>query len=453
MRTVENIRRFRLSDSFIEPYMEAEVPWGPLGYVTFKRTYARRLSEFDPNAEGSEEWWQTCRRVVESMFNMQKQHVFQLGLEWNDAKAQKTAKDAYDRLFNLKWTPPGRGLWMMGTKFIEERTAAGLFNCAFRSTKDLSTKGGYLFAWMMDALMVGIGVGFDTEGAGTLTIAEPEYTNDTLVIDDSREGWVNSVHTLLDGFFFGSKVPKFDYSAIRPYGAEIKGFGGTSSGADPLIELHESLKELYTAKIGEAITSVDIVDTENLIGRCVVSGNVRRSAALAMGSHDDIQYLEMKNDQEKLYHHRWGSNNSFNALVGMDYTWHANQSQKNGEPGYIWLDNARTMGRFKDGERFDDINVAGFNPCVEQQLEDAELCCLVETFPAKHADLDDYLKTLKIAYLYGKTITLSNTHWPETNARTVVLVFRNLVLCKHSTNTAAERCTNGAMMHTSMLHN
>jgi len=125
----------------------------------------------------------------------------------------------------------------------------------------------------------------------------------------------------------------------------------------------------------------------------------------------------MKNDQEKLYHHRWGSNNSFNAQVGMDYTWHAQQSQVNGEPGYIWLNNARTRGRFKDGERLDDINVAGFNPCVEQQLEDAELCCLVETFPAKHENLEDYLRTLKIAYLYGKTITLSNTHWPETNAK------------------------------------
>jgi adenosylcobalamin-dependent ribonucleoside-triphosphate reductase len=54
---------------------------------------------------------------------------------------------------------------------------------------------------------------------------------------------------------------------------------------------------------------------------------------------------------------------------------------------------------------------------VEQQLEDAELCCLVETFPAKHDNLEDYLRTLKIAYLYGKTITLSNTHWPETNAK------------------------------------
>ena len=417
MRTIDNIRKFKLSDTFIEQYTEKEVPWGPLGYVTFKRTYSRRLNEFDPEAEGSEEWYQTCRRVIEGMFNMQKQHVFQLGLEWNDNKAQKTAKDAYDRLFNLKWTPPGRGLWMMGTKFIEERTAAGLFNCAFRSTKDLSTKGGYLFAWMMDALMVGIGVGFDTLGANTVTISEPQFTNDTHIIDDSREGWVHSVKLLLDGYFFGAQVPKFDYSAIRGLGAPIKGFGGTSSGPQPLIELHENLRELYDAKIGQQISSVDIVDTENLIGRCVVSGNVRRSAALALGSHDDFHYLEMKNDQEKLYHHRWGSNNSFHAVVGMDYRWHAEQSQKNGEPGYIWLDNARTRGRMADPPRDDDRSVMGFNPCVEQQLEDAELCCLVETFPAKHDTYEDYLKTLKIAYLYGKTVTLSNTHWPETNAK------------------------------------
>ena len=417
MRNTRAIRRFRLSEPFVEPYKTAEVPWGPLGYVTFKRTYARRLSEFDDSATGTEEWWQTCRRVVEGMFNMQKQHVVTLGLEWNDAVSQKTAKEAYDRLFQLKWTPPGRGLWMMGTKFVEERTAAGLFNCAFRSTRDLAHKGGYLFSWMMDALMVGIGVGFDTEGEGTVTIKEPQHTNDIYVIDDSREGWVNSVHILLDGFFFGDKVPKFDYSAIRAAGAPIRGFGGTSSGAVPLRELHDNLSELFASKVGQPISSVDIVDTENLIGRCVVAGNVRRSAALAMGKHTDRHYLEMKNDQEKLYHHRWGSNNSFNAIVGMDYTWHATQSQKNGEPGYIWLNNARTRGRFKDSERYDDINVAGFNPCVEQQLEDAELCCLVETFPAKHDTYEDYLRTLKIAYLYGKTVTLSNTHWPETNAK------------------------------------
>ena len=416
MRTLKNIRRFRLSDVFIEPYKTQEVPWGPLGYVTFKRTYARRLEEFEPGASGTEEWWQTCRRVIEGTFNMQKEHVALLGLEWNDNKAQRTAKDAYERLFNLKWTPPGRGLWMMGTKFVEERTAAGLFNCAMRSTADIASKGGYLFSWMMDALMVGIGVGFDTLGAGTITIKEPHYTNDVLVIDDSREGWVNSVHVLLDGFFFGNKVPKFDYSAIRPEGEPIKGFGGTSSGSGPLKELHENLEELYMDKAGESITSVDIVDTENLIGRCVVSGNVRRSAALALGKHDDMHYLEMKNDQEKLYHHRWGSNNSFVAEVGMDYTWHAEQCQKNGEPGAIWLENARAYGRFKDGVNYRDKEVVGMNPCSEQSLHNAEMCCLTETFPAKHDDYEDYLKTLKVAYLYGKTVTLSNTHWLETNA-------------------------------------
>ena len=411
-----SVRRFRLSEAFIDNYRDRQVPWGPLGYVTFKRTYARRLEETTPDMPGTEEWHQTCRRVIEGMFDIQKQHVARLGLEWNDAKAQRTAKDAYDRLFTLKWSPPGRGLWMMGTKFVQERTGAGLFNCAFRSTKDISTKGGYLFAWIMDALMVGIGVGFDTKGAGTATIRQPNFVDDVYVIDDSREGWVRSVRILLDGYYFGSDVPHFDYSAIRPLGAPIKGFGGTSAGHEPLMLLHNNLKGLYDTRIGEAVTSVDIVDTENLIGKCVVAGNVRRSAALALGAHDDKEYLSMKNDEEKLYSHRWGSNNSFEAMVGMDYTWHAEQSQKNGEPGYIWLNNARTRGRFKDEPRDDDRHVMGFNPCVEQQLEDAELCCLVETYPAKHDGYDDYLKTLKIAYLYGKTVTLVNTHWPETNA-------------------------------------
>lgn len=417
MRANKTIRRFRLSDAFVEQYENKEVPWGPLGYVTFKRTYARKLSETDPTATGTEEWHHTCRRIVEGMFNIQKQHVVTLGLEWNDAKAQRTAKDAFDRLFHLKWTPPGRGLWMMGTKFVEERTGAGLFNCAFRSTKELSSKGGYLFAWMMDALMLGIGVGFDTLGADSLIIEEPQWINEVCFIDDSREGWVDSVRILLDGYLLGGKVPYFDYSRIRPAGAPIRGFGGTSSGHGPLKELHENLMQLLEERIGDPILSTDIVDIENLIGRCVVAGNVRRSAALALGSHDDKEFLQMKNDALKLHHHRWGSNNSFEAIVGMDYNWHAEQSQKNGEPGYIWLENARTRGRFADPPRDDDAQVMGFNPCVEQQLEDAELCCLVETFPAKHDTYEDYLRTLKIAYLYGKTVTLVNTEWPETNAK------------------------------------
>ncbi len=108
----EKVRQFKMSEQFLEPYKTREVPWGydGVGYITYKRTYARKLNEFESEAEGTEEWWQTCRRVIEGMFYIQKKHISSLGLEWNDAKAQRTAKDAYERLFLMKWTPPGRGL-------------------------------------------------------------------------------------------------------------------------------------------------------------------------------------------------------------------------------------------------------------------------------------------------------------------------------------------------------
>lgn len=43
------------------------------------------------------------------------------------------------------------------------------------------------------------------------------------------------------------------------------------------------------------------------------------------------------------------------------------------------------------------------------------MCCLVETFPTKHETLEDYLRTLKFAYMYAKTVTLGQTHWADTN--------------------------------------
>ena len=66
----------------------------------------------------------------------------------------------------------------------------------------------------MDALMVGIGVGFDTLGAGSITIKEPSWSDEVYTIPDSREGWVETVSMLLNGYFFGEKVPTFDYSLI-----------------------------------------------------------------------------------------------------------------------------------------------------------------------------------------------------------------------------------------------
>ena len=73
------------------------------------------------------------------------------------------------------------------------------------------------------------------------------------------------------------------------------------------------------------------------------------------------------------------------------------------------------FGRMVDEPNFKDRRAMGGNPCLEQTLESHELCCLVETFPTNHDSLEDYLNTLKYAYLYAKTVTLGQPHWPETN--------------------------------------
>jgi len=120
--------------------------------------------------------------------------------------------------------------------------------------------------------------------------------------------------------------------------------------------------------------------------------------------------------------YRWASNNSVSAEVGMDYSKFGEQIAANGEPGFIWLQNMRDYGRMKDGHTPGiDGRVAGSNPCVEQSLESSELCCLVETFPARHDDAADFMRTLKFAYLYAKTVTLLPTH----NVRTNQVMLRN----------------------------
>jgi len=99
----------------------------------------------------------------------------------------------------------------------------------------------------------------------------------------------------------------------------------------------------------------------------------------------------------------------------MDYGPACERVQKNGEPGFAWLDNMKNYSRMGDPPDYKDQRAQGGNPCLEQTLESYELCCLVETFPNNHDTLEDFKRTLKFAYLYAKTVTLGKTHWPEAN--------------------------------------
>lgn len=417
-------RDFKLSDKFIEGYENKPVPWGygDLSYTTFKRTYARHIDEDE--TKRTEEWHETCRRVVEGVFSTQKAHCKKNGLEWINARAQKSAQTMFDKMFHFKWTPPGRGISTMGSYVVDKIGSMCLQNCAFTSTKNLHIDPVFPFLFLMDASMLGVGVGFDTKGAGKITIQERNEVNGSvLVIDDSREGWIEALRVTLMSYLGGPRY-KLDYSKIRPLGARIKTFGGIAPGPQPLIDLCErNIPKILDPLVGKEITSVAIVDLMNFIGKCVVSGNVRRTAEIAIGEWDDLDFISMKNPKlfsEELSDRRWTSNNSIYAKIGMKYDEVANHIFANGEPGVIWMENVQSFGRFADPKLDQDSffwdPAEGFNPCVEQPLEDLELCTLVETYPANHDSPEEYIETLKYAYMYGKTVTLIPTHIPKSNA-------------------------------------
>jgi adenosylcobalamin-dependent ribonucleoside-triphosphate reductase len=421
---------FKLADEFVTGYKDKKPPFGyadvagnSVGEITFLRTYSR-IKE-----DGTKETWaEVCARVINGMYSLQKDWAKSSRLPWSDAKAAASAKEAFDRLFNLKWTPPGRGLWVMGTEIVNtQKNSAALQNCAFVSTNEMTKQNpGKPFAFLMEASMLGVGVGFDDKGADKgFEIFAPTGTQE-YVIPDTREGWQESTVALINSFLKADqKALTFNYDTIRLYGAPIATFGGTASGPAPLVKLHTAISKLFENRSGQMLTRKDLADIGNLIGVCVVSGNVRRSAELLIGRIDDEDFLNLKNaerfPERNSYDAEapgwaWMSNNSVEVCVGTDFSPIVDGIVRNGEPGVIWMDMSRKYGRLADGVNNKDWRVVGYNPCAEQSLESFEMCTLVETYLNRHESLEDFKRTLKFAYLYAKTVTLLPTHWEETNA-------------------------------------
>lgn len=423
---------FRLPDHFIEDFKSKPVGWGfeigggnSLSELTFIAKYSRKKEDGT-----KEQWWECTRRCVEGMYSILKDWCKQNRTPWNEFKAQKSAQEAYAMMFEFKWTPPGRGLANMGTEMVHlEQNNAALNNCAALSTEKLSTHSAYAatmpFTRLMEMSMHGVGVGFDTRGAGKLTINKPGLIHEpvTFVVPDTREGWAESVGILLESYFFKNRAEVlFDYSLIRPAGAPLKRFGGHASGPEPLQALHDGIRKIFAGRDGDKITSRDIVDIMNMIGKAVVAGGARRSALIALGEATDTDYVNLKNWELPENAERtgpdgwaWTSNNSVYANADDDLGHLVNKIAINGEPGVIYLDVMQQYGRIADAPNGKDYRATLVNPCAEISLEPHEFCCLVELYPANHSDFAEFERSIKHAYMYAKAVTLMPSVWPETN--------------------------------------
>jgi len=178
-----------------------------------------------------------------------------------------------------------------------------------------------------------------------------------------------------------------------------------------------ALVPVEVLEVREDVRSAPTFDLTVEAGEFVAQGYlVHNSSEIMFGEPDDQEFVTLKQDQEALNDRRWVSNNSVFAHVGMSYKDIAESIAVNGEPGLLWLENARLFSRMKDPPDSKDWHAAGTNPCSEITLESGELCNLAETYPAHHDDYEDFERTLKSAFLYAKTVTLVPTHVPSTNA-------------------------------------
>ena len=440
-------QRFKLTP-YIKKKIQEQTPifgFNGLGEVVFRRTYSR----------DKESWNDVVIRVIEGIMTIRKEHFIRNSLAWNDDDWQPFSHSMAQSLFDMEWMPPGRGLWMMGTDFTYNRGSTALNNCGATNT---ATDLVHSAEWTMDFLMNGVGIGFSTDWRGTATVPDKTKPQHYL-IDDSREGWVESLIKLMCSYIDSPKYglnpyPVFDYSAIRKSGEPIRGFGGLSSGSEPLEKMHRRIesyldsfcagKLVGTAKSWKEVPLPDgngtewkevevevnkdydhtrlIADIFNSIGACVVAGNVRRSAEICLGSVDDNSFINLKNYEVNPERSEigWMSNNSVVLDSKDDYEDFsyipemARRIRDNGEPGMINLYNIQKFGRYGKDDRKDKANLV--NPCGEIPLENFELCNLAEVFPPRCANSKVYYDALKFATFYASTVSLLPTHRPETNA-------------------------------------
>ncbi len=385
---------------------DKEPAFGEIGYITYKRTYARPLNK---KKKKKEEFKDTCERIIAACNT-------QLKLEFT----KQEQEELRDLFFAMKGSVAGRFWWQLGTSTVNKLGLFSLQNCA-AVVVDSPIRP---FAWAMDALMLGSGVGYNIQReyvyelpkARRVRIIRKDTNDADFIIPDSREGWVRLLEKTLESHFITGKGFSYSTVCVRGAGVPIKGFGGAASGPEPLALGISQISDVLNRRAGKKVRPIDCLDIMNILGSIVVAGNVRRSAQIAIGDMDDLQFLNAKRwDLGNIPNWRAMSNNSLvcNDIQNLpDQFWQGYEG--NGEPyGLINLKLARSIGRVGEVE-YPDPDVIGFNPCAEEPLANHETCCLAEIFLPNIESEQELIKVAKYLYRINKHSLALKCHHKET---------------------------------------
>lgn len=369
--------------------IERPVKWGELGLITYARTYSREKKDGK-----KENFTETVERELRGATKQLK------------VPLTKEEKDFYrDMRHDMKGSVAGRFMWQLGTKTVDKLGLPSLQNCAFTKIDSPIRP----FTWAMDMLMLGSGVGYSIKKEHVYKLPKVQKkkvkvervlnSSADFIVPDTREGWVKLLGKVLKAHFLSGESFTYSTQLIRGRGEAIKGFGGVASGAAVLVEGMDLISEVLSKRRGKQLRPIDCLDIMNIIGMIVVAGNVRRSAQIAIGDYDDLDYLKAKRwDLGPVPNWRSMSNNSVDVADVKDLPQEFWDTYAQGEPyGLINLELSRKVGRLGETQ-YPDPDVEGYNPCAEQSLADKETCALAEVYLPNIESREELWKVVRTLY-------------------------------------------------------
>ena len=386
----------------------------PTDYQTFihKSRYARWLDD----EQRRETWNETVTRFVDYMV----EHI-RLVCDF-DISASEELKAIKKAILFLDVMPSMRALMTAGPALKRENIAG--YNCSF-----LPIDNPKSFDEILYILMNGTGVGFSVErhfisNLPTIPDKPFEETEDVISVADSKEGWARSFKDLIS-YLYTNRIPKLDFSKVRPVGSRLKTFGGRASGPEPLNDLFNFTIRIFRNAAGRKLSSIECHDIVCKTGEVVVVGGVRRSALLSLSNLTDDRMRSAKSgDWWHIHPHRALSNNSVAYTETPDPSafmkeWLALYESKSGERGIF--NRVAAQDKAASTERREPHPNFGTNPCSEIILRPNQFCNLSEvvcrpedTTKTLHrkAELASILGTLQATltdFKYLRTRWRSNT--------------------------------------------
>ena len=356
----------------------------------YKSRYSRWLEE----EKRREDWIETVHRYLNFMYeHLSSNYSYSISSELN--------AELFEAITQLEIMPSMRCLMTAGPA-LERCNIAG-YNCSY-----LPIDHTRAFDECLYILMCGTGVGFSVERnfVDKLPLVNEHFEDsDTIIIvQDTKAGWARALRELISLLYVG-QVPKWDLSKLRPKGARLKVFGGTSSGPEPLRDLLNFCVSIFKGAAGRHLTPLECHDIMCMIGDCVVSGGVRRSALISLSNVDDLEMRKAKSGS-------WWNTTPYRALSNNSAVykrkpepeiflreWLSLVESKSGERGIFNRDAAIRQVR-RNGRRIENFPF-GTNPCSEIILRPNQFCNLTEVVCRRDDDLASLTRKVKLSTILG----------------------------------------------------